>query len=1192
MGGFMLKGKQKTGVLIICILIATAAAIITDALSRSRTVRNTAHVAARTEKALAERMAILKDWSDRALSANPDEWIGDLPIPEDMVLYRYVDDSLTSWCNRFPLKNDNINVKVFYPRLSRPQENIISPLAEVTSEASFVNYGHKWYLVRSEILNNRKVISGLEIIDAQKSDSPDGINHRLLSGNAFSIVPLSETGGSPVRLDGIPVFKVVNNDLTSASLLAHSVLVWAAIGLIIIALMLYLNSRRSIKRLLLVLPILYLIIICTHFWGQTIKDSSSLFSPLVYADGRIFNSIGDAFIYSMTVFLTICAFYMTREDLYRKILSCKNRKGSLAIFGISVSLLLGCMFFYTHWLIRSILFNSNITLELYRLNDLTYTSLFVHATLILLAIGGLFLFLLLCTCLKRLFRFKGKPNSTINRAIFSTLLALWLVTDISVFGFQKEQNRVEVWANRLSIERDIRLELELRMQEELIASDIYLNTFAAMRNSGYFIRNRIIENYLGRFSQDYDIGVEMFRDEMKTPQSVAYFTGMVSNGIPIHENSRFRYHSDENGNHMYVGSFSFYTESDGVTMMLLTISPKSNRLDKGYGKILGYSKPGEVLMPSAYSYAKYSDGNMTSCRGNYAYPMHLDYEAFKEYVDTPNRVLRSNGYVHFINKVSDSMIILISRQRIEIAFYVVTFLLNALVIYLLITIMTLPRKRRPRKEKNYYKSQINSAMMLALIMTLISLAGVSVAFVNKRNNSNMMSSMADKVTFLQSYLQSKLRFADNPNVLLTPEASEVVEEASNTLKADITLYNTGGREIRSTTPEVFDRMLLPTRIDPNVYENIVYKNRRYFINRERIGSKKVYFLYAPVFNASGKMMAIMASPYTDDNLDFKTDALLHSISIVIVFMILLLLARFITASAVNKMFKPLTEMGRKMNEANIENLEYIIYDRDDEVSQLVRAYNLMVHDLYESTTQLTTSERDKAWATMARQVAHEIKNPLTPIKLQIQRLIRLKSNGNPVWMERFDDVSRDVLNQIDILTETANDFSTFAKLYMEEPVEIDLDKLISEEVFLFDVKENIKFTYMGLKDAIINGPKPQLARVLTNLLGNAIQAIELKQEAEREAGSPITEGLVYVSLRYSTKEGFYDIVIEDNGPGVSEENRSKLFTPNFTTKSNGTGLGLSICRSILERCNGEITYSRSYSLKGACFTVRYPIHSA
>lgn len=1185
----MIRGKIKTGMLIACILIAATAVIVTDALSKTRSVKDTERAAARTGKALAERMALLKDWSDRALSAGPDEWIGNLDIPEDMVIYRYVDDSLTSWCNRFPLKNDNINARVFYPRLSRPQESIISPLSEVTGKPSFVNYGHKWYLVRSEILNNRKVICGLEVMDSQKSDSKEGVNRNLVSGKAFTIVPLAESGGSPVMLDGVPVFKLVSSGITSASLLAHSVLIWISIGLIVIALFLHLRSKRHLKNLAAVLPLLYAIIICTHFWGQTIKDSSILFSPLVYADGKIFNSIGDAFIYSMAMFLTICAVFMTRTDLYKVILKGKTPKKGLSIYAVAVSIAIAGLIFYSHWLIKSILFNSNITLELYKINDLTYTSMFVYSMLILLMIGCALLFIMLFPALKKMLHFKGSPHSTINRAIFSALLAIWLVTDISVFGFQKEQNSVEVWANRLSIERDIRLELELRMQEELIASDQYLASFAAMRNSKYFIRNKIIDNYLGRISQDYDIGVDLFREDMMTQHTISYFTNLMSQGIPIHENSRFRYLSDENGNHMYVGNFAYYNTGNGLTMMFLTISPKSNREDKGYGKILGYSKPGEVLMPSKYSYAKYSDGNLTSCKGSYAYPMKLEYEAFREYADSPNEVIRINGYVHFINKVSDSMMILISRPELEASFYIVTFLLNSLVIYLVITILTYPRRKRSEKEKNYYKSRINTAMMVALIMTLISLATVSVAFVNKRNRDNMRSSMADKVTFLQSYLQSKLRFADNQNFLLTAECSEIVEEASNTLKADITLYNTGGREIRSTTPEVFDRMLIPTRINPIVYENIIYKNRRYFINHEWIGAKNVYFLYAPIFNASGKMMAIMASPYTDDSLDFKMEALLHAISIVTVFMILLLLARFITASAVNKMFKPLTEMGRKMNEASIENLEYIIYDRDDEVSQLVRAYNLMVHDLYDSTTQLTMSERDKAWATMARQVAHEIKNPLTPIKLQIQRLIRLKNNGNPIWMERFDAVSQDVLAQIDILTETANDFSTFAKLYMEEPVEINLDQLISDEVFLFDTKENIRFTYIGLKDALIIGPKPQLTRVLTNLLGNAIQAIEHKQQAEKEEGVPVSDGNIYISLRYSSKEGFYDIVIEDNGPGVSEENRSKLFTPNFTTKSNGTGLGLSICRSIIERCNGEITYSRSYNLKGACFTVRYPI---
>ena len=355
-----------------------------------------------------------------------------------------------------------------------------------------------------------------------------------------------------------------------------------------------------------------------------------------------------------------------------------------------------------------------------------------------------------------------------------------------------------------------------------------------------------------------------------------------------------------------------------------------------------------------------------------------------------------------------------------------------------------------------------------------------------------------------------------------------------------------------------------------------------------MGNVKFYSMYAPIMNDGGDMIAIICSPYNEDNYDFEEDAVTHSMTIVSLFIVLLLLALLTVSRVVDKMFKPLSEMGRKMNEASINNLEYIVYERDDEVARLVRAYNLMVHDLYNSTRKLTQAERDKAWATMARQVAHEIKNPLTPIKLQIQRLIRMKKNGNPAWADRFDEISVEVLKQIDLLADTANEFSTFAKLYTEEPVEINLDNLLKEEIDLFDSRDNIRFSYMGLDNATVMGPKPQLTRVFVNLINNAVQAIENAQtEAEEKGLEPFT-GRIVVSLRLSSKDGFYDIVFEDNGPGVSEENRSKLFTPNFTTKSNGTGLGLSICRNILEKCNGEIFYSKSFSLKGACFTVRFP----
>ena len=336
------------------------------------------------------------------------------------------------------------------------------------------------------------------------------------------------------------------------------------------------------------------------------------------------------------------------------------------------------------------------------------------------------------------------------------------------------------------------------------------------------------------------------------------------------------------------------------------------------------------------------------------------------------------------------------------------------------------------------------------------------------------------------------------------------------------------------------------------------------------------------------MLALMSSPYTEENYDLKMDAVMHFATILTVFLILLIIARFMIRAIVGKMFKPLELMGKKMSAADVESLEYIQYDSDDEITSLVHSYNRMVGDLTRSTKQLAQAERDKAWSEMARQVAHEIKNPLTPMKLQIQRLIRQKQKNAPDWDAKFDEVSSVVLDHIDILTETANEFSTFAKLYSEEATEIDLDALIKRELSMFDNREGVVFSYLGLEGVKVMGPKPQLTRVIVNLLTNAVQAVEARRQEESEAGTVPEEGRVLVQLRQSQEEGFYDIVVEDNGRGVAEKNRPKLFTPNFTTKSSGTGLGLAISRSILEKCGATIEYSTSFTLGGACFTVRYP----
>ena len=329
-------------------------------------------------------------------------------------------------------------------------------------------------------------------------------------------------------------------------------------------------------------------------------------------------------------------------------------------------------------------------------------------------------------------------------------------------------------------------------------------------------------------------------------------------------------------------------------------------------------------------------------------------------------------------------------------------------------------------------------------------------------------------------------------------------------------------------------------------------------------------------DSAGNMAAVLCAPYVEESYDFERDAVMHMMTILTVFLLLFIVARLTESAVLDRVFMPLSMIGVTMRKAG-QGLEHISYSRKDEISTLVDAYNRMVDELSESSSRLAQAERDKAWHGMARQVAHEIKNPLTPMKLQIQRLMRLKQKGDPAWKDKFDDVCSILLYHIDVLTETSNEFSTLAKLDTEEHTLLNLDTMLQDEITMFDNRDDVAFTYVGLHDAMVMGPRPQLTRVFVNLLGNAVQAVEGRGGAK-----------VYVSLRKSMREGYYDIVVEDNGPGVSEENIDKLFTPNFTTKSGGSGLGLAISRSILDRCGATISYSRSFTLQGACFTICYP----
>ena len=845
---------------------------------------------------------------------------------------------------------------------------------------------------------------------------------------------------------------------------------------------------------------------------------------------------------------------------------------------------------YAHITLRSLILNSNISMELYR-----DTSQVHFTTLVYLSYTGLlFCIMLLVQSAQPVVReaigFRYNAFRLRSLATFAFFCAFYFTITAAVLGFRKEEDRVAVWANRLAVERDLGLEIQLRNVEESIGSDPLISTLIRLDNTQAMIMNRISDYYLYRIRQGYNTNVMIFRDNDRN--GLVYFNNILRSGVPIAAGSNFLFISDNNGRSRYVGTFVFYSREEGLARLLVELEPESNREDRGYYSILGqFSNPGDINIPTLYSYAKYNSDKLTSYKGNYPYPT-VAVKPTVRLQDGKDDVVRSNGNVHFMHMVGDGEMIVISRPQRGAMVYFISFSYLFLGLCALLYVFSKSDDKKKGFRRNYFRTRINTILFISSFMILASMTTISVLFVYKRNEANLQNLMSTKINTIQALIGNRVRQSYSWQELRGQDFAAALENIGNTTKSDITLYSPDGKVFTSTTPEVFEKMIIGSRIDQDAFHKIIHEHHRFFIQREKLDDYSYWSMYAPVFNDNGDMIAIISSPYTDRNYDFRREAFFHAALIFNLFILLLIASLLFSTREVNSMFSPLIEMGKKMNVADVHNLEYIIYKRDDEISSLVEAYNRMVRDLSDSTKQLAQAERDKAWSQMARQVAHEIKNPLTPIKLQLQRLIRLKMNNNPKWEEKFDEVSAVILEHIDILTETANEFSTFAKLYSEDPVLIDLDKTLKDQLVIFDNKDNISIRYIGMEEAYVMAPKPQLIRVFVNLITNAVQAVEISHKEAVERGEQPGEGKVCIYLRNSIKDGYYDIVVDDNGPGVSEENQDKLFTPNFTTKSSGTGLGLAICRNIIEKCEGEISYQRSFTLGGASFTVTLPKYQA
>ena len=464
-------------------------------------------------------------------------------------------------------------------------------------------------------------------------------------------------------------------------------------------------------------------------------------------------------------------------------------------------------------------------------------------------------------------------------------------------------------------------------------------------------------------------------------------------------------------------------------------------------------------------------------------------------------------------------------------------------------------------------TRIMYVIFVCILGVFIYMFVMSVRYVRTNYEQRQRESLVERSEYVQSYLRS-LYYWD---VALSSEQAQGLSidlhDLGYDINQDIHVYSLSGDLIASSSASLFNSGLLSRRMAPEA----LFTDQHSRICYEHLANHAYMVAYQPFYNGSFVTIGYIAIPsfLSEQTRNEEIDRLLARL--LPPYILVLLLALLFSFWAARSMTAPIRLLTDKMRHFEIGAKDnHLSYPYHDELGELVKRYNLLVDRVEESAERLAAAEREGAWRTMARQIAHEINNPLTPMKLSVQKL-QLK-RGKEGFDEYFDKTTRMLVEEIDHLARIAQSFSTFAKQPEVITSEVDVAQKLSHVIDLQRANdEQIPIRYVGPDSGVIVlADQEQIGQVFVNILRNALQALgEARNEETKDEGDII----VMLNAVYSDKE--VQISISDNGPGIAPEAQASIFRPNFTTKSNGNGLGLAISKRIVEGTGGRIEFESS-----------------
>lgn len=481
----------------------------------------------------------------------------------------------------------------------------------------------------------------------------------------------------------------------------------------------------------------------------------------------------------------------------------------------------------------------------------------------------------------------------------------------------------------------------------------------------------------------------------------------------------------------------------------------------------------------------------------------------------------------------------------------------------------------------FYKSlrfRIFLSMLLLLVMTFISLSIVTAIQYKEEAEDYHRERLLRKEANIKENINYVLKNTTYPieTEVIPLIFKSKIYEIKDIHNLEIHLYNLDGRLLKSSRAS-FLRDTSYAKLSKTILKHIEDSPTKSYIYSFEEDGQEYQSSYSYITDASFKPLAILNLPYIEDD-GFINKELAENIRrVAYVYGFMLLIAIGLAYFLSKYITRSLKTVSDKITQTRLDKRNKKIKldeDTSQEIYALVEAYNSMIDELEISAAQLASSEREAAWREMAKQVAHEIKNPLTPMRLSVQSFQRKFDPNDPNISEKINEYSNTLIQQIDTLSSIASAFSTYAKMPAQQDENLNVVAITKLALDIFN--EDYIYFFSEEKEIISKFDRTQLIRVITNLVKNSIQAISKKNPIEPR-----------IEVRVFSENNHINITVSDNGAGIPAENKSKVFEPKFTTKSSGMGLGLAMVKNIVETYNGAISL-QSVEEKGTTFTVTIP----